>query len=65
MAIQTYKELIAWQKAMDLVEQIYAATADFPRAETYGLTAQIRRAAISMPSNIAEGQGRRSRGEFK
>jgi four helix bundle protein len=65
MAIQSYRELIAWQKAMDLVEAVYQATADFPREETYGLTAQIRRAAVSVPSNIAEGQGRRSRGEFK
>jgi four helix bundle protein len=58
MAIQSYRELIAWQKAMDLVEAIYRATTRFPREEIYSLTAQIRRAAISIPSNIAEGQGR-------
>ena len=58
MAIQSYRELIACQKAMDLVEAIYRETKGFPREEIYGLTAQIRRAAVSIPSNIAEGQGR-------
>jgi four helix bundle protein len=55
-----YRDLVAWQKAMDLVEGIYVATAEFPREERYGLTSQIRRAAVSVPSNIAEGQGRRT-----
>ena len=55
-----YRDLVAWQKAMDLVERIYVATADFPREERYGLTSQVRRAAVSVPSNIAEGQGRRT-----
>src|SRR5438094_5050097 len=65
MAVLHYRELIAWQKAMDLVENVYRITRAFPREEVYGLTNQIRRAAVSIPSNIAEGQGRLSRGEFK
>src|SRR5438067_5124089 len=64
MAVRNYSELIAWQKAMDLVEGIYAATKQFPKEEIYGLTSQIRRAAVSIPSNIAEGQGRKSINEF-
>jgi|SRR5581483_1545468 len=62
--VQNYRDLIAWQKAMDLVERVYSATASFPPDERFGLTAQIRRAVVSVPSNIAEGQGRRSRSEF-
>ena len=61
---QNYRDLIAWQKAMDLVEAVYAATASFPSDERFGLTSQVRRAVVSVPSNIAEGQGRRSRNEF-
>jgi four helix bundle protein len=64
MAVRNYSELIAWQKAMDLVEEIYAATKQLPKEELYGLTSQIRRAAVSVPSNIAEGQGRKSTNEF-
>ena len=64
MAGRNYSDLIAWQKAMDLVEKIYKASRDFPREEQYGLTSQIRRAAVSVPSNIAEGQGRKSAKEF-
>ena len=60
----SYRDLIAWQKAMDLVTAIYRATAGFPRDEIYGLTSQLRRAAVSIPSNIAEGQGRQSTREF-
>jgi four helix bundle protein len=64
MPVQNYRELIVWQKAMDLVEAIYAATREFPREEVYGLTSQLRRAAVAIPSNIAEGQGRRTTQEF-
>ncbi|HXY06662.1 MAG TPA: four helix bundle protein [Terriglobales bacterium] len=53
-----YKDLAAWQKSMNLVELVYLATAVFPRHETYGLASQMRRAAVSVPSNIAEGQSR-------
>ena len=55
-----FKELDAWQQAMHLVERVYKATALFPRDELYGLTSQMRRAAVSMPSNVAEGYCRRS-----
>ena len=61
----SYQDLIAWQKAMDLAEAIYQATRCFPKEEQYGLTSLIRRAAVSVPSNIAEGQGRITPGEFK
>jgi four helix bundle protein len=64
MTVKRYDELIAWQKAMDLVEGVYNSTTCFPKEEVYGLTQQIRRSAVSIPSNIAEGQGRRSTGEF-
>jgi four helix bundle protein len=62
---QNFKNLIAWQKAMDLVVEIYEVTEKFPGEEIYGLTSQLRRAAVSIPSNIAEGQARFSRREFK
>jgi four helix bundle protein len=65
MAGKNYSDLIAWQKAMDLVELIYKATSQFPREEIYGLTNQLRRAAVSVPSNIAEGQGRGSANDFR
>src|SRR4051812_37096676 len=58
MPVMHYRELAAWQRAMDLVETVYRITRDFPSAELYGLTNQVRRAAVSIPSNIAEGQGR-------
>jgi four helix bundle protein len=61
----SYRDLIAWQKAMDLVEEIYKTTRGFPRDEIYGLTSQLRRAVVSVPSNIAEGQGRLTPGEFR
>ncbi len=64
MAVQSYRQLIAWQKAMELVEAIYTATDAFPRDELFGLTSQIRRAAVAVPSNIAEGQGRESTKDF-
>jgi four helix bundle protein len=62
---RSYRELLVWQKAKALATQIYQATEQFPRPETYGLTSQIRRAAVSVPSNIAEGQGRLTLGEFQ
>jgi four helix bundle protein len=65
MAVKSYRELIAWQKAMDLAVQVYELTKTFPREEIYGLTSQLRRAAVSVPSNIAEGQGRRTTKEFQ
>jgi four helix bundle protein len=61
----SYQDLIAWQKAMDLAEAIYTATRSFPKDELYGLTSQLRRAVLSVPSNIAEGQGRMTPGEFR
>jgi four helix bundle protein len=64
MALKHYRELIVWQKAMNLVEFMYKATAHFPNTELYGLTSQIRRAAVSIPSNIAEGQGRNTTRDF-
>ncbi len=62
---QSYKNLIAWQKAMQFVAVIYRETRQFPKEERYGLTNQLRRAAVSVPSNIAEGQARFSQKEFK
>jgi four helix bundle protein len=62
--IRSHRDLIVWQKAMDLVVTVYRATECFPKAETYGLTSQIRRAVTSIPANIAEGQGRRLTKEF-
>jgi four helix bundle protein len=64
MGAKNYTDLIAWQKAMDLVESVYKASRAFPKEEVYALTNQVRRAAVSIPSNIAEGQGRRSAREF-
>ena len=60
-----YRELKVWQKAMEMVTEVYRLTQTFPREEIFGLTSQIRRAAVSVPSNIAEGQGRLTRGEFR
>jgi four helix bundle protein len=60
----SYRDLIVWQKAIAMVTEIYRATQSFPRQETYGLTSQVRRSAVSVASNIAEGQGRLSRREF-
>jgi four helix bundle protein len=56
----TYTDLQVWQAAMDLAEDVYRITKNFPKEETYGLTIQLRRAAVSVPSNIAEGKGRSS-----
>ena len=61
MALQTYRDLAVWQRAMDLVVEIYKVSKLWPKEELYGLTSQIRRAATSVPSNIAEGYGRTHR----
>ncbi len=58
--VNSYKDLIAWQKAMDLVVKVYALTKTFPTDERFGLISQMNRAAVSIPSNIAEGWGRNS-----
>lgn len=64
MQVKSYQQLIVWQKAIALVTEIYKVSSMFPREEVYGLTSQLRRAAVSVPSNIAEGQGRATKGEF-
>ena len=61
----SYKDLLVWRKAMDLVVEIYGLTSHFPGSELYGLTSQTRRSAVSIPSNIAEGRRRGSRKDFK
>ena len=60
----TYSDLQVWQAAMDLAEDIYRITKTFPKEETYGLTVQLRRATVSVPSNIAEGKGRSTQKEL-
>ena len=62
--IKTFRDLIVWQKSVDLVTQIYLASGNFPKSEFYGLISQLRRSAVSIPSNIAEGYGRRSTGDY-
>jgi len=64
MSIQSYRDLDVWNVAMDLAASCYKATREFPREEMFGLTSQIRRAASSIPANIAEGYGRNSTREF-
>jgi four helix bundle protein len=59
--VRTFRDLVAWQKGMDLAKQIYLDTRSMPEGERFGLTNQMRRAAVSVPSNIAEGYGRESR----
>ncbi len=61
---RSYKDLIVWQKGIALAKLVYQLTKDFPSEETFGLVSQMRRAAVSIPSNIAEGQARRTTGEF-
>jgi four helix bundle protein len=63
-AIQSYQDLRVWQAGMDLAQACYVVTRAFPPAEVYGMTSQIRRAAASIPANIAEGNGRENRGEY-
>jgi len=62
--ITSHKDLKVWQESMTLVTQIYKISEDFPKHEIYGLSSQIRRAAVSIPSNIAEGAGRKGENEF-
>ncbi|MEX2270049.1 MAG: four helix bundle protein [Vicinamibacterales bacterium] len=64
MSVKDYSQLETWQRAMDLAEAVYAATRGYPKDEMYGLTSQTRRSAVSVPSNIAEGQGRGSSRDF-
>lgn len=64
MVVKSSKELVVWQKAMDLVEEAYLISQRFPREEVYGLTAQLRRAAVSVPANIAEGNARATRKDY-
>lgn len=64
MYIESFKQLIVWQKAINLVKEIYKATNHFPGSELYGLVSQMRRSAVSIPSNIAEGKKRKTRKDF-
>jgi len=65
MGAKSYRDLIVWQKSLQMVKQIYELTRSFPKEELYGLTSQIRRGAVSIPANIAEGFGRRATGDNK
>jgi four helix bundle protein len=62
--VKTFRDLLVWQKAMQFITDLYRGTRYFPKEETFGLTSQIRRSAISIPSNIAEGFGRRSTDDY-
>jgi len=62
--IRNYKDLLVWQRGMTLVEEVYRVAKQLPRTEIWGLTSQMRRAAVSIPSNIAEGYGRQTAGEY-
>ena len=63
--IKSYRDLVVWQQAMDFAAAIYEATRNWPKEEIYGLTSQVRRAAVSVPANIAEGYGRENRGSYQ
>ena|SRR5690606_8614822 len=63
--MHNFQELVIWQKAMDIAEDVYRLSATFPKTEKFGLISQMRRSAVSIPSNIAEGAGRNMDGEFK
>ena len=65
MQVHNYEKLTVWQRAMDLVEVVYKTTLNFPESERYGLVSQIRRAAVSIPSNIAEGSRRSTKKDFR
>jgi four helix bundle protein len=62
--IRSYRDLIVWQKGMDLVLECYGATRSFPKSEAFGLASQVQRAAVSVPANIAEGHGRSATGDY-
>ncbi len=62
---RSFRELVVWQRSIQLAAAVYRLTREFPKEELYGLSSQIRRSAVSVPSNIAEGQGRLSTGEFR
>ncbi|MFN0112198.1 MAG: four helix bundle protein [Blastocatellia bacterium] len=64
MKIESYRDLFVWQKAMDLVVECYKFVSELPKNETYGLISQVQRAAVSIPANIAEGQGRDHLGDY-
>lgn len=65
VSARNYRDLIVWQEAIKIAKNVYQLTGKFPKQETYALADQIRRAAVSVPSNIAEGQARKSPGDFK
>lgn len=65
MKIHNYEKLVVWQKSMDLVQEVYILSEKFPKTELYGLTNQIRRSAVSIPSNIAEGSHRKTDNDFQ
>lgn len=64
MAVHSYKDLVVWQKSVDLIDDVYRLRRNFPKSETYGLSSQLQRAAVSVAANIAEGSGRDSTKEF-
>ncbi len=64
MYVESFKQLIVWQKSVELVKDVYEITNQLPKAELYGLTSQMRRAAVSIPSNIAEGKKRKTKKDF-
>jgi four helix bundle protein len=65
MSVRNYRDLLAWQRAMDFVVLVYRVTSGFPSDERFALTSQLRRSSVSVPSNIAEGEGRFSKADFK
>jgi four helix bundle protein len=62
--VRSHRDLIVWQRALELVQEVYGVTGGFPRREEFGLAAQMRRAAVSIPANIAEGHGRRTTRDY-
>lgn len=64
-AVKSFRDLLAWQRSIELATAVYRLTESFPREEMYGVRSQIKRSAVSLPSNIAEGQGRLTTGEFR